>query len=101
MQKWVSESDPHKVRRLGKSLEELGELVAVLARCLIQGADEVDPSSGVRNVLRMQNEIADVTTQLRLTAHAYALDQPAMMCRINEKMIQMEMWEDHFRVKAY
>lgn len=94
--KWVSESDPHKVRRLGKTLEELGELVAVLARCLIQGSGEVDPSSGRLNLDRMQDEMADSLVQMRLTMNSFHADVEKIDERMDTKEREMREWEAHF-----
>ena len=90
---WHVETDAYRIRRLGKSLEELGELVSVLARCIIQGVDETDPSSGEVNRMRMQKETADVCTQLYLLGESFGLDYPAIDARIAEKRESMVKWE--------
>jgi hypothetical protein len=46
MNLWKPDDNPRQARRIGKTLEELGELTAVLARISIQGMDAVDPASG-------------------------------------------------------
>lgn len=94
--KWMSESDPHKVRRLGKTLEELGELIAVLARCLIQGSEEIDPGTGRVNHDRLEDEMADVTAQMKLTAVSFQADTLLMDLRIEQKIREMREWEKHF-----
>ena len=90
---WHVETDAYRIRRLGKSLEELGELVSVLARCIIQGVDEVDPSSGEVNQLRMQKESSDVVAQLSLLVQAFNLDTQAIDNRIEDKIDSMQKWE--------
>lgn len=90
---WHVETDKFRIRRLGKALEELGELTSVLARCIIQGVDEVDPSSGEVNRLRMQKEGADVYTQLSHLVDAFDLDQSDMLDRIGYKTDSMATWE--------
>lgn len=90
---WHVETDPFRKRRLGKALEELSELSNVLARCLIQGVDEIDPSSEEVNRIRMQKEVADVYTQLAHLVVAFDLDQNDMMARIKYKTESMATWE--------
>lgn len=90
---WHVETDKFRIRRLGKALEELGELASVLARCIIQGVDEVDPSSGEVNRMRMQKEGADVYTQLAHLVDAFDLDQSDMLTRIRYKTDSMATWE--------
>lgn len=90
---WHVETDAYRIRRLGKALEELGELTSVLARCIIQGVDEVDPSSGEINRMRMQKEGADVYTQLAHLVDAFDLNQSDMLARIGYKTDSMATWE--------
>lgn len=90
---WHVETDKFRIRRLGKALEEMGELVSVLARCIIQGVDEVDPSSGEVNRMRMQKEGADVYTQLAHLVDAFDLNQSDMLTRIGYKTDSMAEWE--------
>jgi NTP pyrophosphatase (non-canonical NTP hydrolase) len=91
---WHVETDAYRIRRLGKSLEELGELVSVLARCLIQGVDEIDPSSGEVNRMRMQKETADVLTQVGGLTETFNLDMGAILERVQDKKASMDKWEE-------
>lgn len=91
---WHVETDAYRIRRLGKSLEELGELVSVLARCLIQGVDEIDPSSGEVNRMRMQKETADVLTQVGGLTETFNLDVKEIMERVQDKKASMDKWEE-------
>lgn len=93
MNPWQVCQDPKVLRRTGKSLEELGELIAVLARVIIQGIDEVDPGSGKTNRIRLENESADVLVQCRQTIEALALDRTRIEARVAEKDRQMVAWE--------
>jgi NTP pyrophosphatase (non-canonical NTP hydrolase) len=93
MKPWKVVSDPAMQRRLGKLLEELGELTSVVARIGIQGMHEVDPSSGKVNRQRLMDEIADVQAQLTLSTMVFGLDQVYMTRRTAEKMRQMVEWE--------
>ncbi len=96
MNPWHVTTDPKSLRRLGKTIEEMGELIAVLGRVIIQGIDEVDPSSGDTNRLRLQKESADVSAQLRLNMDAFDQDLDMMFTRSREKERQMGEWEAFF-----
>ena len=91
---WMPEQDAYRLRRLGKSLEELGELVAVLGRAVCQGVAGVDPASGETNLERMLKESADVVAQIGCNVEAFSLDQARMQARVVEKAGQMALWED-------
>lgn len=91
---WHVEEDKYRLRRLGKALEENNELGAVLARCIIQGVDEIDPSSGKTNRQRMQEEIADVFTQLDLLIDCFELKDVGLLERIRDKRDIMNKWEE-------
>lgn len=93
MNPWQVCQDPKTLRRTGKSLEELGELIAVLARVIIQGIDEVDPGSGKTNRVRLENETADVLVQCHRTIEALGLNRPRIELRCTEKDRQMIEWE--------
>jgi NTP pyrophosphatase (non-canonical NTP hydrolase) len=96
MQRWLPDADPRQARRVGKTLEELSELAAVLARISIQGLDSVDPSSGKTNRVRLQEELADVQAQIACTVLTLDLDQRLIARRTMVKMHQMAEWEAHF-----
>lgn len=95
--KWTPTTDLMTLRRTGKSLEELGELVAVVARCIIQGIDEIDPGSGKVNRVRLEDEIADVVAQCYTTINAFDLDDDRIRLRVIEKQRQMAEWEAMFK----
>jgi len=94
--KWIPETDLLALRRLGKTIEELGELVAVLGRSVCQGIDGIDPSSGESNIERMTKESADVLTQIRCNIAAFELSQQAIDLRIEDKSQKMAAWEAMF-----
>lgn len=97
---WHVETDAFILRRLGKALEELGELTSVLARCIIQGVNEVDPSSKKVNLQRMQEETTDVMTQINCLTTAFALDKDKMKERFQDKLQSMEKWEELLEEEA-
>lgn len=100
MNPWVPTTNLQELRRLGKTLEELGELVAVLGRCVCQGLDGVDPASGEDNITRMMKESSDVFTQINLNIEAFNLDRQAMADRIEQKRQNMAEWEALVAPKA-
>lgn len=96
MQPWAPTLTPHQTRRAGKTAEELSELGSVLARIQIQGLDDIDISSGKTNRQRLEEEIADVYAQLRLTVGSFDLDRIAILARVEKKLALMAEWEAHF-----
>ena len=94
--KWTPTTDLMMLRRMGKLLEELGELSNVAARCIIQGIDEVDPGTGKVNRFRLEQEIADVCAQCFVTQDQLNLNEDYIIHRIGDKMNQMKQWEAMF-----
>lgn len=102
--KWVPTTNLMMLRRMGKFGEELGEelgeLSAVTNRCIIQGIDEVDPSSGKTNRQRLIEEIADVMAQCEVTIEKLGLPLDAINERVAHKRLSMQMWEEMFEEGA-
>lgn len=96
MNKWQPDDNPHQARRIGKTLEELGELTGVLARISIQGLDAIDPASGKTNRQRMIEETADVYAQLGCNIRAFDLPMSDIINRQVLKAEQMAQWEAHY-----
>jgi hypothetical protein len=98
MNPWRPDDNPRQARRLGKTLEEAGELVSVLGRISIQGIDAIDPSSGKTNRQRFLDETADVMAQC--TANMYTVmsdeERDYVRDRILVKRRQMAEWEEHY-----
>jgi NTP pyrophosphatase (non-canonical NTP hydrolase) len=90
---WRVETISRRLRRFGKLSEELGELQAVVARCIIQGIDEVDPSSGDMNRKRLEDEIADVLAQIECTLRDLSLNRARIESRRDFKIGRMIEWE--------
>lgn len=97
--KWIPTTDLMMLRRMGKTSEECSELIAVLARVIIQGIDETDPASGKTNRARLSEEIADVYAQLKCTIDWLGLDYSAINERAKTKVGYMEQWEGMFDTK--
>ncbi|MHB0927763.1 MAG: nucleoside triphosphate pyrophosphohydrolase family protein [Candidatus Nanopelagicales bacterium] len=100
MSKWIPETDPMILRRVGKTSEEAAELVKVCSRITIQGIAGVDPASGVANREALTQEIADVMAQCNVCIDTLALDRDAIRRRVREKVEQMREWEAMFSSHA-
>jgi hypothetical protein len=100
MTKWVPTTDLMMLRRMGKTLEELGELVSVAARCIIQGIDEVDPGSGKINRDRLIDETADVLAQCQENIDRLGLSRERIEARSCTKRGYMQEWEAMFESEA-
>ena len=98
--KWIPESDPMVLRRVGKTGEECAELGKVCSRVTIQGLDGVDPETGVSNRDALAKEIADVLAQCKVTINALGLDEHAIYARCQNKVGQMAEWEAMFSPSA-
>lgn len=96
LSKWTPTTNLKELRRLGKTCEELGELVAVLGRTICQGLDGIDPASGESNIERITKESADVLAQIHCNVNAFALDRNHMGNRVADKTVQMHQWEAMF-----
>jgi len=95
--KWLPEPNPWFQRRLGKTLEECGELVKICARIQIQGLHSYDPDSGKLNKWELEKEIADVLAQCECTLMALNLDQQYIKTRMLTKIKQMADYENHLK----
>ena len=63
---WEPVSNPQTVAILGKTLEEINELGKELARCLIQGPQETNPTTGEVNLEALDDELNDVEVLIYL-----------------------------------
>lgn len=97
LNKWTPTTNLLMLRRMGKLVEELGELGSVAARCIIQGIDAIDPGSGKVNRLRLENELADVIAQCSVTIKDLKLDSHAITERAVMKQGLMAEWEAMFQ----
>lgn len=97
MSKWVPISDQLLLRRMGKTGEECAELLAVTNRIIIQGIDEIDPSSGKTNRQRLIEETADVYAQLDSNMKMLCLPWEITTERRHRKARYMDQWEAMFQ----
>ena len=91
-QPWVPMSDPKAIKVIGKALEERGEVVAALARCLIQGIDAADPSTGKPNREWLEDEMADEVGTWRMVGKLFMLDMDRIAERANRKEDFLAKW---------
>lgn len=98
--KWIPESDPMVLRRVGKTGEECAELAKVCSRITIQGLDGVDPATGVSNREALAKEVADVMAQCETTIQALGLPREFINERMAIKCEQMAEWEAMFATSA-
>lgn len=96
---WQPITDKIDLSHLGKSMEEVGELISelgklqqIMARCVIQGVDEINPTSDKTNRHEITKEIADVYVQLELLTERLKLDCTFMIARYNKKKALQNEW---------
>lgn len=89
---WQPERDALRLAVLGKLLEELGEATAIVARCIIQGIDEVEPTTGMPNRTAAEDEFADAVTTIGMAAEFFCLDTTRMRERGIKKRAHLERW---------
>jgi NTP pyrophosphatase (non-canonical NTP hydrolase) len=90
---WMPMTGIKDLRVLGKTAEELGECSAVVARCIIQGIDEREPTTGKRNRKWLEEEIADVIANFELTIEEYDLDTNFIEKRVAIKTEYLRRWK--------
>lgn len=87
---WHPMTDLVDIKHIGKLQEELHELGAAIARCLIQGIDGVEPVTKKSNRLWLEEEIADVYANLSLVEERFGLKM--MYERIETKQDKLSKW---------
>jgi NTP pyrophosphatase (non-canonical NTP hydrolase) len=92
MNPWLPMKDPVDLKHLGKLLEELGECTSAVSRCVIQGIDECEPSTGKSNRQWLREEIADVLCGFELCIERFGLDRTAIERRKERKKLEQRAW---------
>lgn len=87
---WHPITDAVALKHLGKLAEECGELVAAISRCIIQGVDECEPTTGKVNRDWLEDEIADVTANIELVVEHFVLNKQPR--RIARKKNHLRQW---------
>lgn len=91
-QPWHPMTDPQDLKTLGKAQEELGECIAAIARCMIQGIEECEPKTGYLNRHWLEDEIADVLVNIDLVICRFALDNHRIDARQLAKRPLLLAW---------
>lgn len=89
---WVPMTEPIDLMVMGKLSEELAECGSAAARCIIQGIDECEPSTGEVNRRWLEKEIADVLANIELTVERFGLDTDFIGERSAFKMRYLRKW---------
>lgn len=91
---WIPETNKLKLASLGKLAEELNECAAIVSRCIIQGIDEAEPTSGKINKSQLEDEIADVKAQIDQAIFYLNLNFNKIAERRSKKRIYIMKWID-------
>ena len=91
---WQPITNKRTLALLGKLGEEASELSSAAFRCIIQGVDEVEPTTGKPNRQWLEEEIADVLAMLAIIQHDMGLNQGSIMRRQMRKMNYKQPWFD-------
>jgi len=83
---WVPMTNAGDIHILGKLSEECGELIAAVSRALIQGAEGLDPKTGMPNTEKLEEELADVRALMALTEVRFQLNVKRIHKRSLAKM---------------
>lgn len=89
---WHPINNPVLLKALGKLMEELGECQSAAARCVIQGVDEKEPTTGKVNRRWLEEEIADVRANVELVEHLLNLDVEFINKRKAKKYVNLLRW---------
>lgn len=91
---WHPITNSVDLKHLGKLGEELGECSAAVARCIIQGINETEPTTGKPNREWLEEEIADVIANTTLVVGRFDLDDQRIAARAVKKIAQLRTWHD-------
>jgi hypothetical protein len=89
---WHPMQGPLELAIIGKLQEELCELGAALARCLIQGLYAVEPESGKPNFIWLAEEVTDVEACLEVLKSNLLIH--TIPERRNRKIAGYRRWHD-------
>lgn len=92
---WHPTTNTVDLKHLGKLIEELTECSSAAARCIIQGIDECEPSTGETNRDWLTKEIADVLCNVALVIDHFSLDQDKIADRIELKGEHLKKWHTY------
>lgn len=89
---WQPEQDRLRLAVFGKSQEELGELVTIIGRCIIQGVEGKHPETGKPNKQAIAEEIGDVLSKIQNLINVLDLDSIAIASRADKKFRFLAGW---------
>lgn len=89
---WVPTTNLSELRCLGKLGEEAAELSSAICRCIIQGMNEAEPSTGKINRDWLEDEIADVLANIEITIKNLNLNNGKIFSRLNRKTEHLKNW---------
>lgn len=101
---WIPERDPIRLAILGKLVEELTECASAAARCMIQGIEGSEPTTGKPNHQWLFEELADVAAVCSIAFDHFSngdgraehtLDE-----RMDAKVDHLNRWHELIRAKA-
>lgn len=89
---WHPTTDLVQLGILGKSIEELGECISVLGRCICQGITGTEPRTRKRNVDWLTEEVADSLATLHGVIEGFQLSQVRIRDRQSKKLAYHRKW---------
>lgn len=89
---WTPITDVLTLKKIGKLQEELNELGAAVARVLIQGIDEREPTTGKLNRTWLCEEMGDVMAQMELLGEHFNLSTDFIHKRMDKKIKLARIW---------
>lgn len=89
---WHPQRDPVNLAVLGKAIEEMGEAISMLGRCIIQGIEEAEPVTGKPNRVALEDELADVAATASMVVERFKLHTDRMSVRVAAKTDHLERW---------
>lgn len=89
---WHPMTNAVDLKCMGKFGEEVNELGAAISRCIIQGVDEKEPTTGKVNRRWLEEEIADVIANLDIVTERWELDIKFIYERAERKRDMLKKW---------
>lgn len=89
---WHPITDQVDLQHLGKLGEETSELGSAVSRCIIQGVNECEPTTGKMNRVWLEDEIGDVLANIDLVVDRFGLDLNRILQRSSRKKLHLRQW---------
>lgn len=96
---WEPITDPYQLALLGKLGEEMSECAAAIFRCIIQGTDEKESTTGKVNRDWLTEELADVDALMLHVINRLQLNTSQIAERSSRKHSYKTPWFDWLRRK--